>query len=130
MTDKELRKAQKAEADVQIGIRTKKIREDAGKTQEEFAEQLNVSSQYISDVERGVAGLSILVAIAIHKYYSISCDWLLTGRTQTNDISQIVEKLKYIDSNQLSLIEENINNILQMIAFADKQGRQSKVSKI
>jgi transcriptional regulator with XRE-family HTH domain len=126
MTDKELRKAQKAEADIQIGIRTKKIREDAGKTQEEFAEQLNVSSQYISDVERGVAGLSILVAIDIHKYYCVSCDWLLTGHSQTNDISEIVEKLKYIDSNQLSLIEENINNILQMIALADKQSRQSK----
>lgn len=119
MTDKDLKKAKKAKADIQIGIRMKKVREDAGKTQEEFAEQLNVSSQYISDVERGVTGLSILVAIDIHKYYCISCDWLLTGRSKTNDISQIVEKLKYIDHDQLQLIEDNINNILQMIALAE-----------
>ena len=129
MTDKELRKAQKQKLDFEIGLRVKEVREKMKMTQEEFSVQLNVSAQYISDVERGVAGLSILVAADIHKYYCISSDWLLTGDTEKNDISDIIEKLRYLNKDQLELIEKNINNNLQMIALSDMQAKKAMLTK-
>ena len=50
---------EKKEINIQIGERVKIAREQAKLTQEQFAERIEVSPQYISDLERGVVGISI-----------------------------------------------------------------------
>ena len=42
-----------------IGLRIKTARERAGLTQEQLAEQINRSTQFVSTIERGVAGPSV-----------------------------------------------------------------------
>lgn len=50
---------EKKEINIKIGEHVKKARERAGITQEQLAEKTDVSPQYISDLERGVAGISV-----------------------------------------------------------------------
>ncbi len=50
---------EKKEINIQIGEQVKKAREQASLTQEQLAEQIEVSPQYVSDLERGVVGISI-----------------------------------------------------------------------
>ena len=50
---------EKKEINIQIGERVRIAREQAKLTQEQFAERIEVSPQYISDLERGVVGISI-----------------------------------------------------------------------
>ena len=45
---------EKKEINVQIGEQIKLARENAKLTQEQFAERIDVSPQYVSDLERGV----------------------------------------------------------------------------
>ncbi len=44
----------KKEINIQIGEQIKKAREKALLTQEQFAERVDVSPQYVSDLERGL----------------------------------------------------------------------------
>ena len=50
---------EKKEINIQIGEQIRLAREQAKLTQEQFAERIEVSPQYISDLERGVVGISI-----------------------------------------------------------------------
>lgn len=56
--------------------RIKELRKSVNKTQEEFAESIDVSSQTISNLEREVANLSSDIALKIAKEYAVSLDWL------------------------------------------------------
>ena len=49
---------EKKEINIQIGEQIRLAREQAELTQEQFAERIEVSPQYISDLERGVVGIS------------------------------------------------------------------------
>ena len=50
---------EKKEINIQIGEQIRLAREQAKLTQEQFAERIEVSPQYISDLERGVVGIAI-----------------------------------------------------------------------
>ncbi len=52
-----VRNQHKKQLNIQIGKRCQQARKARGYTQEQLAEQLNVSTQFISDVERGVTGI-------------------------------------------------------------------------
>lgn len=56
--------------------RIKELRKSVNKTQEKFAESIDVSSQLISNLERGRTSLSSDIALKIAKEYAVSLDWL------------------------------------------------------
>ena len=56
--------------------RIKELRESVNKTQEKFAESIDVSTQTISDLECGRVSLSSDIALKIAKEYAVSLDWL------------------------------------------------------
>lgn len=56
--------------------RIKELRKSVNKTQEKFAESIDVSSQLISNLERGRTSLSSDIALKIEKEYAVSLDWL------------------------------------------------------
>ena len=70
---------EKKPLNVQIGARIKQAREQAHVTQERLAEQIEVSVQYISDLERGKVGASVSTVIKICQTLQVSCDYLLLG---------------------------------------------------
>ena len=50
---------EKKEINIQIGKQVKLAREKSRLTQEQLAEQLECTPQYLSDLERGVVGFSV-----------------------------------------------------------------------
>ncbi len=124
------------EINIQIGERIKKSREASGYTQEKFSEAIDVSVQYISDLERGKVGTSIATLSKICKILYVSSDYLLFGKQETNDISATFERLKYLPLNQLELVEEGINTLLKAFvinqpsesATPDSVGKSAKIS--
>jgi len=63
-----------------IGNRIRISREKSGLTQEELAEKLDLSTQFISTIERGVAGASLETIINLCDVLNVSCEWLLRER--------------------------------------------------
>lgn len=62
-----------------LNERIKKIRTDAGLTQEEFAKRLDVKRNTVATYEMGRSEPSAAVLSLICKTFSVNKEWLLTG---------------------------------------------------
>ena len=70
---------EKKEINIQIGEQIRLAREQAKLTQEQFSERIDVSPQYISDLERGVVGISIPTLKRACVTLGVSSDQILFG---------------------------------------------------
>ena len=104
----------KNELNIQIGERVKKYREISGYTQERFSEMVGVSPQYISDLERGNVGISTATLKKVCEVLCVSCDYILMGKETENDISLVLNRLKYLPENKFQVIQELLNKILEL----------------
>ena len=112
---------EKKQINVQIGGRIRIAREAAGYTQERFAELIDVSVQYTSDLERGVVGTSIPTLIKICEALHVSSDYLLFGRTSENkgEASQIASVLMTLTPEQLAIVRKAVRVTLEAFRCAD-----------
>lgn len=100
------------ELNEQIGRRVRQVRDSAGLTQEKLADLIDVSVQYISDFERGKVGASVETIVNLSHVLHVSCDYLLLGKNSTETPGFLV-RLEGLSPNQLSLVEKQINLILE-----------------
>ena len=94
------------ELNIQIGERCRRARETAGYTQEQLAERIGVSTQFLSDAERGVTGMSVNTIIKLCQVLNISADFLLLGKETTNSDEKILSL--YARINRLSPQEQEM----------------------
>lgn len=113
-------KPEKKDVNIQIGANIKAVREQIGYTQERFAELVNVSAQYISDVERGNVGISIATLKRIREVTAISSDSILMGKGDYNDVTLIMEQLQNVDEKYINPLKIIINKYLEVIAMRDQ----------
>ena len=64
----------------EIGGRIRKQREYMGYTREQFAEMIDVTPKFCSDIELGVKGMSVPTLCRIAKTLRLSADYILWGR--------------------------------------------------
>lgn len=81
----------KKEINIQVGEQIRIAREQARMTQEQFAEHIDVSPQYISDLERGVVGMSIHTLKRACVALGVPSDQILFGST-SRDRNEAIEK--------------------------------------
>ena len=62
-----------------LGERIKQQRMIKGVTQEKFAEYMNVSVGYVSQIERGITKISLERLVATARYLDVSVSYLLEG---------------------------------------------------
>lgn len=67
------------EKNILIGCRICAARNSAGYTQKQLAQAIDVSPQYISDLERGISDASIITIIRICQFLQVSSDYILMG---------------------------------------------------
>ena len=110
---------EKKALNVQIGSRVKAARETMGYTQENLAERVEVSVQYVSDLERGVVGASLSTIIKLCQILHVSSDFLLMGNERENTVDHVTEKFRYISPKQLELVERGICLLLEAFQSGD-----------
>ena len=79
-----------------IGRRIKEVRLERKFTQEYVAEKLDVSCQHISDIVRGLNGMSVPSLMELCKVLDIDADYILFGtvtRSKNNPINNIITKM-------------------------------------
>lgn len=79
-----------------IGARIKKARLDKKYTQEYLAEAINVTCQHISDIERGINGISISTLMDICRVLDTDADYILFGtitRNNHNPFNKYISKM-------------------------------------
>lgn len=106
---------EKKPLNVEIGMRIQTSRERAGLTQEQLAERIDRSAQFISTIERGVAGPSLETIISLCGVLNVSCDWILRGREVTPSTDYIAAKLAAFSPEQLVIINRIADNLLELV---------------
>ena len=105
----------KQELDKHMGLRIKDVREKSGYTQEKLAELMDVSVQYLAKLEAGRVGISLPNFTTLCRVLGVSADYLLWGERCENDVSTIVNSLRYLPEKQYKLLENIIRNYIQAI---------------
>lgn len=69
---------------VTIGSRIRRQREYLGYTRDQFAELLDVTPKFCSDIELGAKGMSIPTLCKISHLLRLKTDYILFGKTETS----------------------------------------------
>ncbi len=104
----------------QIGERIKKARKASGLTQEKLAAYVDVSVQYISDLERGVVGTSIPTLIKICKVLHVSSDYILMDRQNDPEESDLYQKITHLSPREKELLDRSVQILMESFAFNEK----------
>lgn len=91
-----------------MGSRIRKQRELLGYTREQFAEKIDVSTKFVSDIELGVKGFSLKTLTNISDVLHLSSDYILFGDN--------FETPHYIDSLIKDCPDDCIDDLTEIIA--------------
>jgi len=111
---------EKKEINVRIGNQIRIAREAAGLTQDRFAELVSLATKNVSDIERGVVGVSIGSLIRICQTLSISSDSILFGEEIENDVHGISDRLSKLPSEQFEIAVDIMNKLFEAFASSGK----------
>lgn len=89
---------------VEIGNRLREIRKGLNFTQEQFAEQLNYSTNNYGQIERGERGISLEKLNLLHEKFNVDLLYLITGdkshQVKINELISDCPKNKLFDLKQ------------------------------
>lgn len=118
---------EKKPLNVAIGRRIQQARERARLTQEELAERIDRSTQFVSTVERGLAGPSLETTIKICDALGVTTDQILRGRAPLPEADALTavlgEKFASLSLRQLGLISRLGDDLLALIRASEDEGR-------
>ena len=94
----------KKQINIEIGERIKAAREAASLTQEIFSERIEVTPQYVSDLERGVVGVSLSTLKRICVILGVSADSILFGTPPSARTEQLVKYCTDLSEEQFDIL--------------------------
>ena len=111
---------EKKEINVRIGNQIRIAREAAGLTQDRFAELVSLATKNVSDIERGVVGISIGTLTRICEILSVSSDTILFGETGKNEVDNLADRLKNLSPEQYKIMLDVVNKLFEAFALTGR----------
>jgi len=101
----------KKEINIQVGEQVKRAREKSGLTQEQFAELIDKTPQFVSDLERGVSGISLETLKLICEKLCVSSDSILFSGSKSyeSQVDELIDKFRRMTTAQFYVMEQIIN---------------------
>lgn len=102
----------------EIGKRIKSARQEKNLSQMQFAELINVSTPYLSDIENGKTNLSLEIFTRIVEALQVSADWLIMADTpqtmeySSAELNQLLSDCSVSESKAILKMAENLKEIL------------------
>ena len=96
----------------QVGKRLRRIRTQMALTREQFAEQVEISPQFLAELENGKKGMSAETLFKICNRFDLSADYILLGQASAAQLSDPVQNaLRNFPDPYVELTEEIIRAI-------------------
>lgn len=108
---------EKKDINVQIGRQIRIARERKNLTQEQFAERISVSPQFVSDMERGVVGVSLTTMKNICVELEVSSDTLLFG-SPSPTLNPILEQLAAVDEAEIAMLADLLRDAIALRKYS------------
>lgn len=109
----------KKEINIHIGNQIRIARERAGLTQAQFGEIVSLGTKNVSDIERGVAGITISTLKRICEKLSIASDSIIFGSQGKNDVAYLADRLERLPPEQFAAVETFLNQVFEMFTHFD-----------
>ena len=106
---------EKKEINVEIGVQVRIAREGEKMTQEQLAEKIDVTPQYVSDLERGVVGISISTLKKLCVALDVSSDQILFGIKDGGHMEALEERYSGLSREQYELLANIINSFVEAV---------------
>ena len=105
---------------VEIGARIRAVRESSRLTREEFSEQIDISTQFLTDIERGRMGASLETILKICDTLGVTTDVILRDIKLDEEITarQLSVLLSGVPQSLLPLIISNVREQVKLIDAA------------
>lgn len=107
---------EKKEINIQIGNQIRIARERAGLTQEQFGNLVSLGTKNVSDIERGVAGVTVSTLKRICDKLSVSSDLILFGDADKNNVEYLADRLARLPKDQFEAVQTFLNQTLLLFA--------------
>lgn len=111
----------KKDINIEIGARIKEKRNNFKYTRETLAELVEISPQFLANIESGKKGMSFTTLKKLCKCLGVSCDYIILGKEPASKNEQLCELLSNIDEKYIPLVEGMLGNILQIITISQKE---------
>lgn len=105
----------KKDLDIQIGLRVRTKRDDLKLSREKLAESIDVSPQFLAQIELGRRGMSSVTLYKVCNALGTSADYILLGREESNDLSVLNEMLSNLDPKYLTYVEDLLKTFILAI---------------
>ena len=108
---------------VEIGKRVREQRNLMGYTREQFAEALDISERFATDIELGNRGMSFTTLIRVCELLSVSSDYILMGKKESQPLedTKLNRIAARIDKKYIPLAENMLSTFAKAINMADKK---------
>ncbi len=104
-----------------IGKRVRRQRESMSLTRDQFAEQIEISPQFLAEIENGKKGMSAETLFKICERTGASSDYILFGRQATgNTKTPAAQTLHEIPPKYSQQVEDILQALLQTVKLAEK----------
>ena len=115
---------EKKPINIEIGRYVKQRREEAGMTQETFAELVGLGVKHVSAIECGAVGLSLSTLRRMSIVLSVPADMLLFGppdeverQGRASELQVLFSKLSRLPANKFRVVKDIIDKVLEAMAI-------------
>lgn len=98
---------------VEMGNRISKRRKELKMTQEQVAEQIDLSIQSISCIELGKKAIRPENLLKLCHALDVTADYVLTGKKSLLRTDEVFKKLSSLDDDDFKMVESFIERLLQ-----------------
>ena len=101
-----------------MGDRVQDTRKNRGLTQEQLAEKIDITVEYMSQIERGLKTPSMQVFIKLVEVLDVSADYLLRDTVSTRNLygdKQLGSKLERLTPKQRVALEALIDTYIEYL---------------
>ena len=105
-----------------IGKRIRQQREYLGFTREQFAEKIDVTPKFCSDIETGVKGMSVPTLCRIAKVLRLSTDYILWGKDNREDPDSVMMLLENCSETERIYAEQLLKVFLTAMNTEKREG--------
>lgn len=109
--------------DQQIGARIEQLRISFGFSREALAEQLGISWQHLSNIEKGRRRITFDLLLNLKEIFQTSMDYLVYGDEESNETSNLLAILSGVDKNLYPYLEEALISFIKGL-HADRESRK------
>lgn len=109
----------------EIGERMRNARKRAGLTQAEVAEKMDLSINYVSDLENGKKNMSLITIASLCQCYQLSADYFLFGIEKSEKELTLEEILTYISTLSTPTLHHLNSYVSSLLSLREEEKTES-----